>query len=68
MFQSPSMHAEHDWVKLCRMELESSDTPSTAADDQEELSEARLRRVYIAVILNTIAVITLLWWFSRAFL
>ena len=68
MFQSPSMHAEHDWAKLCRMELESPDTPSMAADDQEELSEARRRRAYIAVILNTIVVITLLWWFSRAFL
>lgn len=35
--------------------------------EQEEMSEERWRRVYAAVLVTTVAVISALWFFSRYF-
>jgi len=44
----------------------STDTQSEVVEKKP--SEARLRYIYIAVVLNTVILITLMWWFSRVFI
>ena len=35
---------------------------------EKKSSEAKLRYIYVAVLLNTIILITLMWWFSQVFI
>lgn len=53
-------------LEFCPMENKSTNIQSKVVE--KKFSEAKIRYIYVAVLLNTIILITLLWWFSKVFI